>query len=519
MAGLALLTAGAAAGWGLSHWQNLRAQASADASSSASATSKSAQRQPLYWYDPMKPDQHFDKPGKSPFMDMALEPKYADGDDTQPSGVRIDARSAQNLGVRLATATRRAMSHTLRAVGTVSLNERDIGIVQSRTAGFVERVYNRAPGDVVSRGAPLADVLVPEWAGAQAEYLALRKTGDVALTQASRQRLILLGMPPELVHRIETTGQPASTYTVTAPMPGVIQELAVRTGMTVAPGMTLARLNGITTVWLDVAVPEAQAGAVVTGQAVSASLPAFVGQTFAGKVAAVLPEGNRDSRTLRLRIELPNPDGRLKAGMSAELAIAGKADAALLIPSEAVIRTGRRALVYVADTSDQALGRYRPVEVQLGAEHDGFIEVTQGLQEGEHIVASGPFLIDSEASMQGLAAAPLGKDMAPASSTSSADRSATTASTATSTMSASHAPSYETRGVIVEIASDEITLKHEAVPALKWPGMTMPFQTAKPAVAQGFKVGDPVRFRFTMGDEGATIQSMQHDAGRARSQP
>lgn len=401
LAGLALLMAGIGAGWGLGHWSAHRSAAQMDAKADMRAP---VQRQPLYWYDPMKPDQHFDKPGQSPFMDMALEPKYADGgaDEGNQAGVHIDARVAQNLGVRLAMVAKRTMSHALHAVGTVTLNERDVGIVQSRAAGFVERVYNLAPGDIVANGAPLVDVLVPEWAGAQAEYLAVRQTGDATLTHAARQRLALLGMPPELLRRIEANGQPAPTYTITAPMAGVIQELAVRAGMTLAPGMTLARINGVSHVWLDVAVPQAQAGEVSAGQAVSATLPAFAGEHFAGRVSAVLPEGNRDARTLRVRIELPNKEGRLKAGMSAEVTITGQDDVALAIPSEAVIRTGRRTLVYVADNSDQAHGRYRPVEVQLGAEHDGFIVVSRGLQEGDQVVASGLFLIDSEASMQGL---------------------------------------------------------------------------------------------------------------------
>ncbi len=410
-----LLAVGIAAGWGLSHWLGSRSADHAEPVAQAASTTASqpAERKPLYWYDPMKPDQHFDKPGKSPFMDMHLEPKYADEDEaasqaaaSAPS-VRIDSRVAQTLGVRLARAERRNLASAAHATGSVSLNERDVSIVQARAAGFVERVYGRAPGDVVAAGAPLADVLVPEWSGAQAEYLAVRKAGDATLTQAARQRLVLLGMPPDLIRRVESSGQPAASYTVVAPAAGVIQELAVRAGMTLASGMTLARINGVATVWVDAAVPESQAGAVVAGQPVEARLAAFPGEVFKGRVNAVLPEGNRDARTLRLRIELPNRDGRLKAGMTAEVALTGAEHVVLAVPSEAVIRTGRRSLVYVADKSDGASGRYRPVEVQLGIESGGFVEVVQGVAEGDEVVASGPFLIDSEASMQGIAPAPL----------------------------------------------------------------------------------------------------------------
>jgi Cu(I)/Ag(I) efflux system membrane fusion protein len=512
LAGVALLAAGIAAGWGFAHWTSRGSDAAVQPFAGAAPQGTTAARQPLYWYDPMKPDQHFDKPGKSPFMDMALEPRYADegaGDASHP-GVHIDARVAQNLGVRLVTAAPGAMAHDLRAVGTVVLNERDVGIVQSRTAGFVERVYNLAPGDVVAAGAPLADVLTPEWAGAQAEYLAVRKTGDTSLTQAARQRLVLLGMPADLLRRIEASGQPAPSHTITVPMPGVIQELGVRTGMTLVPGMTLARINGVSSVWLDVAVPEAQAGTVLVGQTVSATLPAFVGERFTGKVSAVLTEGNRDARTLKLRIALPNADGRLKAGMSAEVNIAGRDERALLIAAEAVIRTGRRNLVYVADATSSGQGRYRPVEVQLGAEDDGHVAVLQGLKAGDQVVASGQFLIDSEASMQGLEVASLGAQapaLAPSASASASSNAAATPRL------------YEARGVIVELTADEVTLKHEAVPALKWPGMTMPFQLAQPGLGKAFKVGDTVRFSFTNGDEGAAIQRMRREAAQPGRRP
>ncbi len=423
--GVALLAAGIATGWGLSRLAGKYStdHAAEPAPHAPSTAASPAERKPLYWYDPMKPDQHFDKPGKSPFMDMDLEPKYADEGAAPADGpsVSVDSRVAQSLGVRLARVERRDLAAVVRATGIVNLNERDVSIVQTRTAGFVERVYGRAPGDVVAAGAPLADVLVPEWSGAQAEYLAIRQTGDAALTQAARQRLLLLGMPPDLIRRIEASNQPAPIHTISAPAAGVIQELAVRAGMTLAPGMTLARINSVSTVWVDTTVPESQAATIVAGQAIEARLAAFPGETFKGRVSAVLPEGNLEARALRLRIELPNREGRLKAGMTAEVSLSGTPHSALAVPAEAVIRTGRRALVYVADNSDSAAGRYRPVEVRLGVEHDGYIEVAQGLAEGDQVVASGPFLIDSEASLQGVVAAPLAASAAEGAGTAPHD--------------------------------------------------------------------------------------------------
>jgi membrane fusion protein, copper/silver efflux system len=170
--------------------------------------------------------------------------------------------------------------------------------------------------------------------------------------------------------------------------------------MTVSAGTTLARINGLATLWVEAAVPEALAGAVAPGQAAEVRLAA-ADKPLRGRVAAVLPEANRDSRTLRVRIELPNPGQRLRAGLSAQVSLRGAAAGdAVTVPAEAVIRTGRRALVYLLDSP----GRYRPVEVELGPEIDGQVVVRSGIEAGQQVVVSGQFLIDSEASLLGITA-------------------------------------------------------------------------------------------------------------------
>ena len=391
----------AAAGYGVAHWRTLTGAeegGAAPVSAAASAGAASADgRKVLYWYDPMKPEARFDKPGKSPFMDMELVPRYAD--EAVTGGVQVDARLAQSLGLRLATVTREVVSSGIEAVGTLGFNERDVAIVQTRTAGFVERVFARAPGDVIAAGAPLADVLVPEWGGAQQEYLAVRATGDAALAAASRQRLVLLGMPEAMIREVERSGQPRQVMTITAPVGGVIQELMVRAGMSLAPGMTLARINGLGTMWLEVAVPEVHAALLTPGASVKATLAAYPGEKFDGRIAAVLPEAARETRTLRVRIELPNRSGKLKAGMYAQASIAGAQQEALVVPSEAVIRTGQRAVVFVAG---EAAGQFSPVDVELGREVGSKLVVLKGLAAGQQVVASGQFLIDSEASVTGM---------------------------------------------------------------------------------------------------------------------
>lgn len=364
-----------------------------------------ASRQALYWYDPMVPAQHFDKPGKSPFMDMQLQPKYAEeaGAGDRAAGVRIDPTQTQNLGVRLAKVERGTLPSGVIVTGVIDFNERDVAIVQAKAAGFVQRVYGHAPGDVVGVGAPLADILVPEWAGAQGEYLAVRRTGDEALMRASRQRLQLLGIPSALVAAVERSGQVRNVATITTPTGGVIRTLSVRNGMTVMAGETLAEVNGVRRVWLNAALPEAMAGRVRLGEPATAVLAAYPGESFAGRVTAILPQAQPDSRTLTARIELANPSGRLRPGMFASVQFGGMAQPALLVPSEAVIRTGRRTLVMLAGPG----GRFRPAEIQAGREAGGRTEVLAGLTEGEQIVASGQFLLDSEASLSGVAARPV----------------------------------------------------------------------------------------------------------------
>jgi Cu(I)/Ag(I) efflux system membrane fusion protein len=368
-----------------------------------SAPAQSEGSKVLYWYDPMVPAQHFDKPGKSPFMDMQLQPKYADeAQGSQAAGVRIDPARTQSLGVRLAKAERGVLPSGLTATGVIDFNDRDVAVVQAKASGFVQRVYARAPGDVVAAGAPLADILVPEWAGAQGEYLAVRRTGDEALIRAGRQRLQLLGMSPPTILAVERSGQVRNVSTVSTPTAGAIKTLGVRSGMTVTAGQTLAEVNGLGRVWLNAAVPEAMAGQVKLGDAATATLAAYPGEAFTGRVTAVLPQAQAESRTLTVRIELPNPGGRLKPGMFASVQFGGAPQPALLVPSEAIIRTGRRTLVMLAEPG----ARYRPAEIRTGREAGGRTEVLAGLAEGEQVVASGQFLIDSEASLSGVDARP-----------------------------------------------------------------------------------------------------------------
>lgn len=482
LAGLTLIAMGVAAGWGLAQW---RASSTHAVDSAAPHAAAAAERKVLYWYDPMSPTQKFDKPGKSPFMDMDLVPKYADEDAQGSTGISISAQTVQALGLRTAVVVQRAIGSDVDVVGNVLLNDRDVSIVQVRSAGFVERVYARAPGDVIGAGAPLADLLLPEWVAAQREFLAVRALKDESLTTAARQRLLLLGMPQALVAQVERTGEPRGIYTVSAPQGGLVAELMVRQGMTVSAGASLARVNGLATVWIEAAVPEAQSGPLQLGQEAQVRLAAFPGEVLRARIVSILPQANSDTRTVRVRLELANPGQRLKAGMSGQITLQGREQPALLVPSEAVIRTGKRALAYVVDGP----GKFHPVEVQLGAEIGDQLVVRGGLEAGQQVVASAQFLIDSEASLRGLL---------PAAPGATQEHGAH-----------GPAPVYTVHGVVEEVSTTELTLAHDAIPALKWPAMTMGFKLADPRLATGLAPKQQVRFTFSKQGEDYVITAIE----------
>ena len=357
----------------------------------------------LYWHDPMVPGPKFEKPGKSPFMDMQLVPVYAD-DAPDSNGVAINPRLQQSLGVRTAKAVAGSLSSAISAVGNVAYNERDVLVVQARSNGFVEKLFVRATLDPVRKSQPLAEVYVPEWVAVQEEYLAakrLRTDVDAlalgGLADAAAQRMRLAGMSEEQIRAVDARGTVQPRFTITSPITGVVGELSAREGMAFAAGATLFRLNGLATVWVNAEVPEGAAAEVRPGNAVIARTPALPGSIFKGRVSAILPEVSPTTRTLKARIELANPGGHLVPGMFAtiEFAPTRRGDA-VLVPSEAVIRTGKRTVVIVA----QGQGRFAPVDVETGAEGRGQTEIRKGVRDGDSVVVSGQFLIDSEANLK-----------------------------------------------------------------------------------------------------------------------
>ena len=355
----------------------------------------------LYYHDPMVPASKFDKPGKSPFMDMMLSPVYSDSDSDQGK-VTVSPRVQQNLGVRTAQVAEGLLSPQVSAVGSIAFNERDQVIVQARATGYVERLQVRATLDRVGKGQPLAELYVPDWIAAQEEYLSVRRmqgTDLASLIDGARQRMRQVGMSDEQIRWVEKTGTTQPRITLTAPIDGVVVELMAREGMTVMAGTTLFRINGLSTVWANAEVPESQSALLRPGAKVTARSPAAPGESFEGKVQAILPEVNASTRTLKARMELANPKSRLVPGMFVQMQfIDMRPEKSLLVPTEAVIQTGKRTVVMLAEEN----GRFRPVDVEAGIERGGQTQIKRGLQAGQRVVVSSQFLIDSEASLRGV---------------------------------------------------------------------------------------------------------------------
>jgi membrane fusion protein, copper/silver efflux system len=391
-----LLVAVAAAGLWL--WQTQHAP-SARASACPTGT-------PAYWYDPMFPTQHFDQPGKSPFMDMQLVPKCTDaarvagaGADSAPTGsIAVDPRIVQSLGVRLAAAELGSLARVVDTVGVVAVDEHGIQVVQVRAPGWVEELDVRAAGDPVRRGQRLAAVYAPDLLSAQQEFLIALSARDDALVGAARQRLALLGLSAGQVARIEGSRQAEPRVSYYAAFDGYVMELGVRQGAAVERDTTLFQLADPGTVWVNAEVPESQAAWIKAGDRAEAEVAALPGEHFEGTIDYAYPELMPGTRTLKLRVVLSNTELDLRPGMFASMRLYGTPKSrALLIPTEAVIETGVRSVVIVADDANH----FHPAFVQVGAEYAGQSEILDGLTPGQQVVASGQFLIDSEAGLRG----------------------------------------------------------------------------------------------------------------------
>ncbi|MCL4511178.1 MAG: efflux RND transporter periplasmic adaptor subunit [Bacteroidetes bacterium] len=382
---------------------------------STAAAANKGERKVLYWYDPMNPTIHFDHPGKSPTMDMDLVPKYADEVESNPNIVRIDPAMIQDIGVVIDTVSRRKLTRTINTYGVVVPDEKSIADINTRVSGWVETLYFNYTGMNVGKDQPMAVIYSPDLIAAEQEFLQSVSFAKVSsstissseagsqLIKSSRERLRFFGMSDKEIDKLESTGNVIDKVVIHSPADGVILEKDVFEGQRISAGQTLFRVADLHHVWVladvfKIDMPFLKMGAPTT---VSYSNS----ETFNGAVDFIYPEVDATARSVKARIALYNPGMVMKVGQYVNVAIHSPISYdALAVPSQAVINTGLRQIVAVALGG----GRFEIRDVKLGTYADGYYEVLDGLQDGEAIVKSGQFLIDSDANLNGAGAAMAG---------------------------------------------------------------------------------------------------------------
>ena len=355
----------------------------------------SGNKEPLYWVAPMDPNYKRDKPGKSP-MGMDLIPVYEQtGGDNEVGTVTISPDVVNNLGVRTAPVTRGRLDVTVNTVGYVQYDEDRLVHIHPRVEGWIEKLYVKAAGDPVTQGEPLYALYSPTLVNAQEELLLALKRNNAVLITAVMERLSALQVPASEINRLKKSGKVSQTITITAPQSGVLDNLDVREGMFVKPGMEMMAIGQLAHIWVIGEVFERQAASVQVGDGVRMRLDYLPGREWIGSVDYIYPSLNAKTRTAQVRVHVDNPDDYLKPGMFAQIAIAtSPSQPTLLIPREALIRTGSQSRVVLA----KGEGRFKSIAVNVGAIGEEQVEILSGLEEGERIVASAQFLIDSESS-------------------------------------------------------------------------------------------------------------------------
>lgn len=375
---------------------------------------KDSQRKILYWKAPMNPSEIYDHPGKSK-MGMDLIPVYAGDDAAEARGtVKIDPVTVQNMGVRLAMVKEAGFSSTIRAVGKLEYNEKKLYTVTTKFSGWIDKLYANYTGQLIKKGDPLLTIYSPDLVTTQQEYLLALKTRNElrnspfetiqdngeTLLKASKKRLQYWDIPLSEINSLEKKGTIQKNILMRAPASGVVVHTNIEAGMHIKEGMNLMKIADLSTVWVEASIYDYELPWVHKGQKAEVQLSYLPGTKIYGRVSYIYPDLDEKDRTVTLRIVLRNPDLELKPGMFANIYIKGKSiSKALVIPDEAVIRTGKRNIVFVALGN----GRFLPREVTLGPEggpENNDVQVLSGLQAGEQIVTSSQFLLDSESRLQ-----------------------------------------------------------------------------------------------------------------------
>jgi Cu(I)/Ag(I) efflux system membrane fusion protein len=451
----------------------------------------------LYWWDPMIPDYKSDKPGKSP-MGMDMVPVYEGQDQAKAEEtgvVTVSAAAMNNLGVRTAAVERTDLVPTVETFGSITFDESRTAHLHVRGRGWIEQLHTRVMGDYVERGQLLMEVFSPDLITAAYEYVREADRDASGNTEGARRKLLALGVSDRQIEEIRKTRAVPERIKLYAPQPGVVEALGVAEGMYVESDVTLMSIVDHASVWVMAEVLESQVGLVSRGMPAEVRVASQPGRIWTGTVDYIYPELRPDTRTARLRIRLANADHALQPNMFASVRVATQPrENVLAIPNGALIRTGQaeRAVLALGD------GRFKPVSVKAGLAAGDRVEITDGLQEGDRVVTSAQFLIDSESSLTaGFASM---QDVEPPQ--------------------AAEAPAMG-EGEITAVAADgsTVTISHGPIPAFSWPSMTMEFGVGPGASVQGLAPGDRVRFGVVKAPDDTYTAATIERLGGARRTP
>jgi len=442
------------------------------------------EKEVLYWVAPMDKNFRSENPGKSP-MGMDLIPVY-EGEEVgadDPNALKISAAVINNIGVRTEAVKRIDMAREVDTVGYITIDEDRSSHVHVRTAGWVEKLHRKAAGEWVEKGELIFELYSPELVNAQSEFVQSLRLKQSSLSSASKERLRALGMSLAQIETLEKTGQVNQLIEVRAPQDGFIAALNIGEGMHVNPSKTVFSLADLSNVWVKVDVFEGQSDWVKEGQQVNMTLPFLPGENWPGTVDFVYPLVDPKSRTVQVRLAFPNKDGRLKPNMYGEIRIeAEPLEDIVTIPREALIRSGKTDRVILALEDN----KFRPAEVVAGRESGDRIEVKAGIQDGEIVVTSGQFLIDSEASLNSAFLRLL--------DAGSADKAVA---------QEEEAEIHHGMGTVNSISDmGVVNLTHQPIATLGWPEMSMDFKAASSVDLSVFDAGDMMHFELTKGDDG-----------------
>ncbi|HDY7467465.1 TPA: efflux RND transporter periplasmic adaptor subunit [Vibrio vulnificus] len=448
-----------------------------DMSAMASTSSAQSSNEPLYWVAPMDPNYKRDKPGKSP-MGMDLIPVYADdlaGANDKPGTVKIDPSVENNLGVKTAAVELAKLSPRIETVGYIAFDESQLWQTNVRVSGWVEKLYINAVGEQVKKGEVLFTLYSPELVKAQEELLNAKRTGRDGLVKGATERLLSLGVDREQINQVIRRGKASQTIEIKALANGVIASLNIREGGYLSPAQAVISAGPLNEVWVDAEVFERQAHWLTNGSQASMTLDALPGKAWQGEVDYVYPILDPKTRTLRMRLKFANPNGELKPNMFANITLQPVSDSEVLtVPKSSVIRSGGMTRVVLAEGE----GKYRSARIETGREADDKVEVLLGLNQGDRIVTSAHFMLDSESSQS-----------ADLSRINGVEAAAETA---------------WAKGEITDLMADHgmLTINHQPVPEWNWPGMTMNFNAAQGVDLSALQKGQAIEFEMEKTPEG-----------------